>query len=633
VPDSFDFLDDFDLGVPEARPMASALAAARPASREAALAEVEPERRRIYETVRHLLDEIEAGAPWSALYYPPDAVSEFFAMARRLLGLIRDSPARLQEVLDALRADLSDLGTQQTLDDIAFYVAGIHEMTSRDLAKLEQRLTQLGDGAAMTAQQRDALCELAADLKGKYTSAIMGATASIVAEGRWQGVEIEPLLFPEKAEEFARTRELFEDLQQMVRAIADLPHELPFPELRRRWLLAQRVDQYALADLPTFRGRLGRLLKERRRRALYSGDYRQIQRRERRLAARLNELEELHHLTWTATPGQAEAMVQVFERLAQLILEIAAVIDVALLEAMLGEPTVRKLRQVVVLEREEEKRLGKDADGTEAMGATQVLQRRKHPRRAELTDEQHSLIPLLHEEDLRTFFELLLGSVAKRSSLSVAATAQPAATAAAEPPVQREVAPPSPPAAPARSVRSVAVPSPGSPSAQQAAPAVGRREGPATAPPAASGRRRVVAPPPAIPQHSREERETAARLIQEEVARLRQPSSAAWNAFRMLQRLVEKQHAVPPSMLQAVFPFLHDLQSRLLPRLAAGIAVGDLEPLVAEALGEACRVLLDPSLGPQQIRERAPDAMARIVRLLDALEASSSALLSSSRSG
>lgn len=646
MPDTFDFLDDLDLDASDAPALARPVTSPLPARREAVLAEVEPERRRIYETVRTLLDEIEQTAPWSALYYPPDAVADFLAMEGRLLTLIRDSPARLQVLLDSLRDDLSDFGARQTLDDIAFYVAGIHEMTSRDLGKLASRLELAADGRAMTAEQRDSLCELSADLKGKYTSAIMGATASIVAEGRWQGVAVEPLLFPEKADEFARNQELFEDLQGMVQAIADLPQEIPFAELRRRWQLAQRVDQYALADLPTFRGRLGRLLKERRRRALYSGDYRQIQRRERRLSTRLNELEELHHLTWTASPGQAEALVQIYERLAQLILEVAAIIDVSLLEKMLGDAAVRALRQIVVLEREEERRQERDGESSESLSSTQHLQRRKHPRRAALSDEEHSLVPLLHEEDLKTFFDLLVGSVAKRSSLN--APRQAPAADAGSPPAQPAAAPPAPPPpqpvgkaspGPARSDAPTPVP------AAAAAPPVAAAA-PAAAPPAtltpaaaeAAGSRRKTGAspklsPPALPPRSREEREAAARLIQEEVVRLRNPASSTWNAFRMLQRLIEKQHAVPPSMLQATFPFLHDLQNRLLPRLAAGIAVGDLEPMVAEALGESCRALLDPALGPQQIRERAPEAMGRIVRLLDALEASSSALLAAARSG
>ena len=66
--------------------------------------------------------------------------------------------------------------------------------------------------ALPTAAEGTHLCEIAADLKGKYASAMMGAAASLVGQGLYNGVELEPVLFLEKAEEFHSARELVERL-------------------------------------------------------------------------------------------------------------------------------------------------------------------------------------------------------------------------------------------------------------------------------------------------------------------------------------------------------------------------------------------------------------------------------------
>jgi hypothetical protein len=607
-----------------------------PQNRAELLAVVGPERRRIYDTVRSLLDELETAVPWSALYYPPDDVAEFMNLESRLLGVIESSPARIRDLLESLRQEATDLSSRQTIDDIEFYFAGIHEMASHDLAKLRARLKPFSDAVAavvLTAPQRDALCEHTADLKGKYASAIMGATASILAEGHWTGVEIEPILFAEKAEEFERNRTLLDNLRTTVQAVREIGQEVAFGELRRRWLLAQRVDQYALADLPTFRGRLGRLLKQPSRRALYSGDYRQIQRRERRLSARINELEELHHLTWSATPGQsAEAMAQVFERLAQLILEIAAIIDVELLATLVGDKPLQTLRAIAVAEKEEDRRQPRDADATDVQPAAQVqLRRRRHPRREGLSDEQHALIPLLHEEDLRTFFDLLLGSVAKRASLALrnertGAAPRVGSTASMPSPLPVTSVPPPtalrrpPTARTSGSFASLL-------DADEPAPHLST---PPVATPKPTSVARAAAPPP--PRASWPERVAAARLIHDEIAGLRTNGSSSWISFRMIQRLVAKQTGVPPSMLQAAHPFLRELQSRLLPRLPAAIAMGDLSPDIGKTLAQICDLLLDQNLGPRQIRDDVPEAINRLLRVLDGLEASTAAILVSALS-
>src|SRR5262249_40182723 len=165
----------------------------------------------------------------------------------------------------------------------------------------------------------------------------------------------------------------------------------------------RRVDQYALADLPSLRGTIGRLLKERSRRALYSGDYHQISRREVHLSARINELERLHQQTWAAhPPGSPPDLAPVFARLVQLALEGAAVLDADLLKTILGGKKVDGLR-------------GRAAAGKAA---------KKEPA-ATGDPGLDALVLLLAEDDLRIFFEMLLTAVQRRAALSVREAVEP----------------------------------------------------------------------------------------------------------------------------------------------------------------------------------------------------------------
>ncbi len=59
----------------------------------------------------------------------------------------------------------------------------------------------------------------------------MGASSSLIAGARWNGVEIEPVLFPEKAEEFDRNRRLVETLAEVTEAITNLLHQIPLAGL------------------------------------------------------------------------------------------------------------------------------------------------------------------------------------------------------------------------------------------------------------------------------------------------------------------------------------------------------------------------------------------------------------------
>src|SRR5258705_414030 len=128
---------------------------------------------------------------------------------------------------------------------------------------------------------------------------------------------------PHEAEEFRRNAGLARALRRTLDAIGELQAAVPFQELRERWRGRARVDPYALADLATFRGILGRLLKRDLRRGFYSGDYHQIQRREAVLATRAAALEATHHRTW-AEPADAPGIAEAYADLERLTLQAPA---------------------------------------------------------------------------------------------------------------------------------------------------------------------------------------------------------------------------------------------------------------------------------------------------------------------
>src|SRR5687768_15161002 len=309
--------------------------------------------------------------------------------------------------------------------------SGIHHMVEHELKRVEKMLEPVrerGASVPATPEERQLLCELSADLKGKYASSMMGAAASLIAQGLWNGVELEPILFPEKAEEFRNTRELVDLLKEVTSAIKQLPEQVHFVELVSGWQRSIRADQYALADLPSLRGKIAKLLKERTRRALYSGDYHQISRREILLSERINELETLHQKTWSTTEhGGGQDLAPTYARLVQLTLEMAAVLDVTILKALIGDKKVDGLRARVM-----------------------AVKNRPAPTASTPGQGLDSLIPLLAEDDLRIFLELLLGAVMRRASLSVTLRE-------AEPEVP---APPPPPPSPPPSLAPPAKPMP-----------------------------------------------------------------------------------------------------------------------------------------------------------------------------
>ncbi|HXT21788.1 MAG TPA: hypothetical protein VN923_13640, partial [Thermoanaerobaculia bacterium] len=491
------------------------------------------------------------------------------------------------------------------------------------------------DAPSITPAQRNFLCEVAADLKGKYASALMGATASIVAEGTWSGVDVEPVLFPEKGEELRRNADLARAMRRTLDAIGELQDAVPFAELLERWRGGARVDPYALADFATFRGIFGRLLKRDLRRGFYSGDYHQIQRRELALSARMAALEALHQRTWSE-PAGAEGIAAGYGEMERLTLEIAAILDVELLEKLLGARAVKDLR------------IAAAAEGV----AGEVMR----GGRKKLAPTLEPLVPLLAGEDLKTFLSLLLGSVLKRASLAstqrtgrapVAASATPprrapAADTAPTPVMARPVleslrasdnAPPSEYSAlpsiddalpsldePLFSIAEIAELSP---AVAAAAPEPPPWTAASAAPRAAAARKSDATPPSGELARRRETLEQLLAILQS----LQSGENPHWSSFRMLQRLLDRHARIPPSIVQGAHPFVYEVLNGLVPQLEVAASFGAVPQEARRRLVECCTALTDDSLSPAQMVEEVPAHLARLHRLLEALQAATAAQL------
>lgn len=387
-----------------------------PPNRDALLSMVGVHKENIYQMVRQILDDMEAAAPWEGLYYPPNDTQAFLAMESDFLDVIDRIPARLQKLTESFLLEGMDPEAEQVLGDAEFFFGAIHDSVSPDIQKLRSKLRALSatSGAiALTTAERAFTCEISADLKGKYTSSIMGAAATLIASGLWNGVEIEPILFPEKREEFQRNELLVETLQEVVSNISNLLEELPLAHLVKVWESGQRVDQYALTTLYSFLGNLGKLMKGKCRRALYSGDYHQIQKRESLLSSRINELTTLHHVTWGTVPEEAVGgSASVYPRMILKATELAAILDLDILRKIIGNELVQEILSIVTVEKEKQK-----ADNRDNPYA--AVEPKPSPLRDKLPPQLVSLVPLLYDEDLQKFLTLLLGSVRKRASLEV----------------------------------------------------------------------------------------------------------------------------------------------------------------------------------------------------------------------
>ncbi len=574
------FAEELEDDLPAAAAAPAPRLASPPPDREAILTQTGPARLGVYFLVRACVNDFERVAPWKLLYYPPENPAELLGMVSALLDTIRGVPKRVDAVLHTLPDEETAGEDEPNRDDVSFLFRGIHHMVANDLKRLESSLTPLrsGLGALPTPAEGIHLCEIAADLKGKYASAMMGAAASLVGQGRFNGVELEPVLFPEKAEEFLSTRELIERMKEATQAIQKLSGEISFPQLLESWRGRVRVDLYALAELPNLRGKLGKLLQEKNRRALYSGDYHQISRREMLLSARITELEHLHLKTWT-TPRESEDLGSVFDRMVQLALEISAVLDANLLKELIGEKQVNGLRGRAVMAKGKPPAAG--ATGTDA------------------------LIPLLAEDDLRIYFELLLGAVLRRASLSVPAPAPEPEPVPAPAPAPRP-APPAPAKPPAPEVR-------------PAAPPVVPR--PAPAPEPAPSPKPVAAPPPPRPVAAPVDPRTALARIDAILVNLMAPTNPNLNAFKMTQRLLAKHARIPDAMFRSIYPYLEEVRDKLVPALRSIVPYKGITEDVVNRLETYCQDLLriDPSLAP--VKEEIPAKMERLPRFLESVRA------------
>lgn len=394
-----------------------------PKSLEELLESVGPAKTKIYRMVRRILDDLEEVAPWDTLYYPPEEPQEFIKLEIELLEVIDSIPGRVRELAASLEEEAGEADAE-LVGDAEFFFEGIHGNVTPDIAKLRSKVKAMSVTAgsiSLSADERAFTCEITADLKGKYCSSIMGAAATLIAGERWRGVEIEPILFPEKAEEFERNELLVETLSDVIENITNLLEDVPLADLVARWDQGKRVDQYVLTPLYSLLGNIGKLMKEKSRRALYSGDYHQIQKREQLLSTRINELTSLHNMTWAAEEGATPATADggsPFPAMKQKATELAAILDVNILRRIIGEKYVKDLLVIVTIEKEREdaemrRGLGIRA-GVDTRGAAKPSAMRKS-----LPENLHSLIPLLYDDDLQNFLGLLFGAVMKRASLAL----------------------------------------------------------------------------------------------------------------------------------------------------------------------------------------------------------------------
>jgi hypothetical protein len=256
-------------------------------------------------------------------------------------------------------------------------------------------------------------------------------------------------------------------------------------------------------------------------------------------------------------PGHPPDLTPVYARLVQLTLEMAAVLDADLLKALIGEKKVNGLRGRAV------SMLAAGAKG-------------QPPRASSSGDDDGlgSLVPLLAEDDLRIFFEMLLTAVQRRASLTVR---EPGAV-----PALREEAPIPAPVPP--------------PPARPAAPAP---RSPETEPP--------VNPRPALMR------------IDALLTELQSTTNPHWNSFRMTQRLLEKHSRIPGAMFHAINPFLREIADRLVPDLQALAPYKGLTLESVQRLEAVCRELCQADPTPAELMDEVPRKLERILRFLDAL--------------
>ncbi len=566
---------------------ADALAVAPPEARESA--------RRCVETLPQDLvaPSLKQLIRWLLDRHVPDAAE--------LSGEVFD------EALESLPEEVLSPAGRELVGNLQFYFDGIHTMTAGDVEKLGGQIHLFETGQAGSAQDRVFTCEIAADLKGKYSSAIMGAAANLVAEGRWNGAEVEPILFPEKAEEFERNELLVETLNEVLESIKKVPNEVNLVDIVETWNEGRRVDRYALSHLYGFLGSAGKLMKESSRRALYSGDYHQVQLRESRLSARVNELNMLHNKTWEVLQEDDASISECYPQMVDKTIQLAAVLDVELLKKLVGDEMVRQVLSIVSIEGEKRRtgeiRFGEDHETDFSVPETLPL-REKVPQRLK------PLIPLLHDEDLQTFLELLLGSVLKRASFAVKqrqeqtrarAGDQAREAAAEEALIEVETL---------DGLNLEILPEP-----EVEIPEVSH--GPSLLD--SSGAAAAAAEEEA--RQATAEKVEVLEKLQGLLHMLLSGANTHRKSFDLVHRLVSQKGMIPPAMLRSMLPFIEDLTDRLVPQLAAVSAQGAIPITYQSELTQYCRSLTRRDLTPGEIKTTLVGQMEGLLRLLADLDA------------
>lgn len=582
-------------------PPAEAVSEPRPEDRDAVLARVEASRVEIYRAVRDTLDRLEVAAPWDQLYYPPSDNEDFLRMEESLVAVIDDGERMVDQLIHDMRAYGEDETTESLIGDLEFFFFGINESVRLDLHKLRKMLAGCRERSGeVTSEERDFISELSADLKGKYSSSIMGAASSLIAEGRWRGIEVETILFPEKAAEFERNERLVETLSEVTQNINNLLQEVPLAELVERWQKEEKVDQYALTPLYSLLGNLGKLMQETSRRALYSGDYHQIQRRESLLSMRVNELATLHNMTWGIGPKKDVDAASVFPVMIRKATELAAVLDVDILKEIVGGKPVEDLLMVVTLEKEN---APADAKWDVRRDESAIPE---SPARRRIPEKHHSLIPLLYDEDLNTFLELLLGSVLKRASLSMKKDLEREEKAAAD-----RAAAESRGEKPSEALR---IGWGGRDDASLEAELEGIAGPDAFDVDLGSRDVETVLPDPASPREVQESLAQVQELIFDAMSR----SNSGRKSFQLILRLLKQGRAIPPAMFQSMQPYLYDLMNLLIPKLNDP-KLGGRYSDQASKLFDLSQRLCRPNPSPDEMKTTVPESMQKLENLLETL--------------
>jgi hypothetical protein len=282
-------------------------------------------------------------------------------------------------------------------------------------------------------------------------------------------------------------------------------------------------------------------------------------------------------MTWippTETASETTDLSPVYARLVQLTLEMAAVLDANILKSLIGEKAVNGLRGRAVAPKGLP--LRPDDDGLE------------------------SLVPLLAEDDLRIFLEMLLTAVQRRASLGVRETAP---AEAPPPPAPKALKAPKPPPAPP----------PPLPAFTEELPAFTADELLSPLPDDM-----IAMPPPPAPLPPLDPRAAVAR-IRAKLDEIQAPTHSHWNNFRLAQRMLEKHARLPGAMFHSINPFLQEIAVHLVPDLKA---IAPHKGLTLEAvlrLETVCHELCDTDPSPTEMVSEVPRKLERIVRFLDAL--------------